>query len=149
MDSASIYNIYLITSHLISTEQTEQRNEAHGKVYDGVFMASFRQRRSGLLHIFSCCLGRWGARSSRSRCREHWIEEGVRSASSQAERRTDLRQDSEGVGVTQTSLPSLNGNDGLVGPDDAQVQSVLQTIPRNEKRFRKFAYRLDITSAHT
>jgi hypothetical protein len=47
----------------------------------------------------------------------------------------DLRQDSEGVGVTQTSLPSLNSNDGLVGPDDTQVQSVLQTVPKNEKPF--------------
>lgn len=41
----------------------------------------------------------------------------------------DLRQDSERVGVAQTALPALNGNDGLVGPDDAHVQSVLQSIP--------------------
>jgi hypothetical protein len=41
----------------------------------------------------------------------------------------NLRQDSEGVGVTQTALPALDGNDGLVGPDDTHVQSVLQPIP--------------------
>lgn len=41
----------------------------------------------------------------------------------------DSRQDSQGVGVTQSALPALDGNDGLVGPDDTHVESVLQSIP--------------------
>ena len=41
----------------------------------------------------------------------------------------NLRQDSQGVGVTQTALPALNGDNGLVGPDDTHVQGVLQSIP--------------------
>jgi hypothetical protein len=36
--------------------------------------------------------------------------------------------------VTQSSLPALNGNNGLVGPDDTHVQSVLQSVPDGEKR---------------
>ena len=31
--------------------------------------------------------------------------------------------------MTQTALPALNGDNGLVGPDDTHVQGVLQSIP--------------------
>ena len=41
----------------------------------------------------------------------------------------DLREDSEGVGVTQTSLPSLDGNDSLVGLNDVQGKGGLETEP--------------------
>ena len=39
----------------------------------------------------------------------------------------DLREDSEGVGVTQTSLPTLYSDDSLVGLDNVQSQSGLET----------------------
>jgi hypothetical protein len=45
----------------------------------------------------------------------------------------NLRQDSEGVGVTQTALPSLDGDDGLVGLDDVQGQGGLETEPKRRK----------------
>jgi hypothetical protein len=32
--------------------------------------------------------------------------------------------------VAETALPSLNGHDGLLGLDDAQVERVLETEPK-------------------
>jgi hypothetical protein len=48
-----------------------------------------------------------------------------------------LREDSEGVGVTQTSLPTLNGDNGLVGLDNVQSQSGLET--ESETASKKFS----------
>jgi hypothetical protein len=38
-----------------------------------------------------------------------------------------LRQDPEGVGVSETTLPSLDGHDGSVRLDDAELESVSKT----------------------
>lgn len=41
----------------------------------------------------------------------------------------DSREDSEGVSVAQTSLPTLDGDDGLVGLDNVQGEGGLETEP--------------------
>lgn len=42
----------------------------------------------------------------------------------------DSREDSEGVSVAQTSLPTLDGDDGLVGLDNVQGEGGLETEPK-------------------
>ena len=44
----------------------------------------------------------------------------------------DVRGDGDdphGVGVAQSTLPSLNGNDGGTGLDDLEVETLSETIP--------------------
>lgn len=41
----------------------------------------------------------------------------------------DSREDSEGVSVAQTSLPTLDGDNGLVGLDNVQGEGGLETEP--------------------
>ena len=38
-------------------------------------------------------------------------------------------EDTKGVGVTQTALPALDGNDGRAWSDEIQFQGILQTKP--------------------
>jgi hypothetical protein len=40
------------------------------------------------------------------------------------------REDSEGVSVAQTSLPTLHGDNGLVGLDNVQGEGGLETEPK-------------------
>lgn len=40
------------------------------------------------------------------------------------------REDSEGVSVAQTSLPTLDGDNGLVGLDNVQSEGGLETEPK-------------------
>jgi hypothetical protein len=38
------------------------------------------------------------------------------------------REDTQGVGVAKTTLPTLNSNDGLLWLNDAHGKSVLETV---------------------
>lgn len=42
----------------------------------------------------------------------------------------DSREDSEGVSVAQTSLPTLDGDNSLVGLDNVQGEGGLETEPK-------------------
>lgn len=120
-------NIYLLQAN----RKSETGHTGEKSMGWLVFWMARSMPQRGRARKPSCSLDRSGAKSGRSRCRAHCRRERAISHRPHASRGDNehSRQDSQGVGVTQSALPALNGNDGLVGPDDTHIESVLQSIP--------------------
>ncbi len=60
-----------------------------------------------------------------------------------------LPQDAQSVGVAQSTLPTLNSDDGLIGLDDAHVECGLQSESVKEDNYQDLLELISETSVRT